>query len=492
MQKNKIICDLVHGYIKICPNTETIINSESFQRLKFINQLTANHLYPSANHTRFEHSLGVMKLSLDFFNKIKGNLRYLIIGRDTANAKEEIETTKKIHNLRIHLQYAALLHDVGHAPLSHVGEELFDKKEIENKIYEVALGHDLLIKKTDFANGSAHELMSCYIILRKFYESLLAIHEFDFSLIFRIITGSKYSDEACNWTKNILITIVNSDTIDVDKIDYLMRDNHMTNYVGSKIDIERLLESLTVTKNKKLSFKPVGLSALQKVIDCRDSLYLWVCNHHTVVYTDYLYQECLRHMIRLKNEFDDKYPECLNQADLFSCDAIAEKNVTDNEALYYIRRAANIAKEGKSSEYTKKLVTQLLDRNFLKPAWKTLFEYTSFIKERFDDDERNEIIDYIVNDSNNRSKIVKEIIKLSGTKLGEVFLIVKPNKFYCSKSKQFFIYHDKKNTFLSKLLPPRDYTLLYDEIAFYLYCKKDKMQKVKQCFVKIMKNRARL
>jgi HD superfamily phosphohydrolase len=78
MEKSKIIFDLVQGYIEIDKNTESVINCESFQRLKFINQLTAQHLYPSANHTRFEHSLGVMRLAVMFFNRIEPLLQDII------------------------------------------------------------------------------------------------------------------------------------------------------------------------------------------------------------------------------------------------------------------------------------------------------------------------------------------------------------------------------------------------------------------------------
>ena len=64
MAKNtKVIKDLVHDYIEIDTFFESLINTKYFQRLRNIRQLTCQHVYPSANHTRFEHSLGVYHLS---------------------------------------------------------------------------------------------------------------------------------------------------------------------------------------------------------------------------------------------------------------------------------------------------------------------------------------------------------------------------------------------------------------------------------------------
>lgn len=188
MEKKKIIFDLVHNYIEIDKDIEKIINSESFQRLKFINQLTAQHLYPSANHTRFEHSLGVMKLSLLFFNKIQHLLQEML-------EKEKTEFFEdNLHILEIHLKYAALLHDIGHAPLSHVGEYFYSKEDIIDKI-NIELSNASMKFPTNFLKkGSLHEIMSCYVIIKIFRSLLLEIYgQFDFEFIFRIIVGVKYN-----------------------------------------------------------------------------------------------------------------------------------------------------------------------------------------------------------------------------------------------------------------------------------------------------------
>jgi len=215
--KRKIIFDLIHGYIEIDTNMESIINSESFQRLKFINQLTVQHLYPSSNHTRFEHSLGVMYLSIKFFNCIDSLLQKIIDGKP----KDFFPTD--IIFLKNHLKYAALLHDVGHSPLSHVGEHFYEKdkiiKNIEKNIIENALSINIEYLRT---KGSSHEIMSCYVILHNYRKMFKEIfNDIDFEFIFRIIVGARYTKN--NYPeRNVIISIVNSDSFDVDKLDYLI------------------------------------------------------------------------------------------------------------------------------------------------------------------------------------------------------------------------------------------------------------------------------
>jgi HD superfamily phosphohydrolase len=63
--------------------------------------------------------------------------------------------------------------------------------------------------------------------------------------------------------------------------------------------------TLVITKRKKLGFTKVGISTIQKIIECRDSVYLWICNHHAVVYTDYVLHESIDHMGNLF-QFSDK------------------------------------------------------------------------------------------------------------------------------------------------------------------------------------------
>src|SRR5690606_19872721 len=101
----KIIKDPVHGYVETGPLALRLLDSEVVQRLRHVTQLGfANLVYPGANHTRFEHSLGTMHLSA------------LLSGQLGLDAGEtELVTT------------AALLHDIGHGPFSHVTEPVMEE-----------------------------------------------------------------------------------------------------------------------------------------------------------------------------------------------------------------------------------------------------------------------------------------------------------------------------------------------------------------------------
>jgi len=483
--KHKIIFDLVHGYIEIDSNMEKVINCESFQRLKFINQLTAQHLYPSSNHTRFEHSLGVMILSIKFFNRIERLLQDII-----AKKPKELFPHNNLNYLKEHLVYAAVLHDVGHAPLSHVGEHFFIKDKIIKNIVSEHKKYGRSINETIFKKASSHEIMSCYVIIKKFKEIFDEIFKtIDYDFIYRIILGAKYNKKEYP-ERNVIISIVNSDTFDVDRLDYLLRDNYMTGKVGPEIDIPRLLMSLTINNDEEIAFDHSALSSLQKVIDCRDSVYMWVCNHHTVVYTDYLYKECFIHFNNLYNlpSSDMKHNEAIPFNDLFSCEAISEKCVDDNDALHYIRNAMRIVKTGKSnSRYTKNIVLQLIDRKHLKPTWKTLHKYNQYIKTNFDSKQQKKVIKYVTDNNDNRKKIVHYLCNKLGIELGKLFIIDRKNKFYCENMEDIYLFIDGKNEKLSDMLPPRDYKKIYDSVAFYIFCEKDRQDEVRNGFIQYFK-----
>jgi len=470
--KEKIIRDLVHGYISIDHNIEKIIDHPSFQRLKGIAQLTAHHLYPSANHTRFEHSLGVMHLSELFWRQIE---------KDISFKDKEITKEKALLNLKI----AALLHDVGHGPFSHLGEHFFVEEEIRQNIKVI----DEDISKA-LSNGLKHELMSCAILLKVFKPVLDAIEEFngklEYDLICRIITGNRY-DTTQKWIENILIEIVNSGSVDVDKLDYLMRDNIMCGHVAPRIDFERLVLSLKIDAEKKLSFKPIGISSLISLKDSRDFLYLWVYNHHTVVYTDFLYREMVRH---LGNE-DNVATKPDNKIDikaLFSFGGIEKKYLSDKDIGYYFNREY-VSTE---SAFSKKLLKQLIERDFLKPLWKTIYEYSLFMRDNFHDDRVRMRVEDDINDDKDNDKniknIVKEIIKDIGCENGDVFLIKRSNKFYSmSKKLEFFInFAGRGDVSLDNIFPERDFKENYSEIAFYLFTKEEYKESVRKSFITIM------
>ncbi|MGL5904352.1 MAG: HD domain-containing protein, partial [Cetobacterium sp.] len=198
----KVVKDLVHEYVTLDDECQKIIDTPSFQRLKNIKQLTAGYLFPSATHTRFEHSLGVMKLAMDFFNEIKDGFKIeyeKIVGACDEDILKYYEDNLKI---------ASLLHDLGHAPLSHLGEGFYEKKLIKEELKPKCGYKNINFEEVfgEKSNGSAHEVMSCYCILENMVPLLDKNKNIDYEFICRIITGNLYKKESGlkdYWAKNI-------------------------------------------------------------------------------------------------------------------------------------------------------------------------------------------------------------------------------------------------------------------------------------------------
>ena len=259
MERIKVVRDLVHGYIEIDTLEEKIINTPHFQRLKDIRQLTCQHVFPTATHNRFEHSLGVMHLANEAFENLKKSL----------SVEHKIE--EAIYNkLLFHLKIAALLHDVGHAPYSHLGERYYLLSEIRRKISEIIKKNDLKIDGGIFSHGSKHELMSCYILFKKYHDVIESGKKnisVDFELICRCIIGANYT-ETSKWPENIIIELLNSKKIDTDKLDYLMRDAYMTGVSVPPIDIGRLYKYIYINPStKSITFCSQALPVIQNIID---------------------------------------------------------------------------------------------------------------------------------------------------------------------------------------------------------------------------------
>ncbi len=477
----RIIKDLVHEYIEISEEVKRVIDTPSFQRLKNISQLTSYHLFPSVNHTRFEHSLGVMKLAMDFFDSIEKQLCGMVGDNHTV----------KITYLRENLRYASLLHDVGHAPFSHLGESFYKKDEIVSNIKKEVTQNDIKIDLSIFSAGSAHEKMSCYCILRNYRDILLKLEtSIDLEFIFRIIIGKKYTTTD-KWAENIIIGILNSNTADVDKLDYLLRDNHMAGYPAQKIDVKRLLNSLYIDKTKELTYKSNGIASVQSLIDSRDALYLWVYNHHTAVYTDYIVHDLLKHFIEL-SAYKGTYPEEMKWEDYFSCEAICENFVSDADLYAHLNKAYVLSLKGKTSTYSTTVLPQLFERKFLKPTWKTVYEYLAFEENSFTDKKTIEkLYTDLIEDSevanDRRRKIVKLIMEKLKLDYGNVFFIIRSNKFYFSKnnSKFYIFLEGKGNQPISSLLPQKNYEKFKD-ISFYLFGPQGRINDITKEFVQII------
>jgi len=186
------IKDSVHDHIEISGVAEALLDTPTVQRLRHISQLgTVQLVYPSANHTRFEHSLGVYHLA------------------DRALAELGIEG-RQAERIRA----AALLHDVGHGPFSH---------NIE----------DLTYRKTGKYHDDVGELLASGAV-----GEILREHDLDPAHIAGLVAGEGQFGQLV------------SGELDVDRMDYLVRDAHHTGVPYGTIDAERLLRELTFVDNE--------------------------------------------------------------------------------------------------------------------------------------------------------------------------------------------------------------------------------------------------
>ena len=195
-----------------------------------------NMVFPSANHTRFAHSLGAMHLMRRAIHLLRGK------GYDISD--EELEAAS----------LAILLHDSGHGPFSHT---------LENSIVE----------------GIAHEDLSL-MIMKKFNE----IHDGRLDLAIKIFTGA--------YEKGFLNKLISSQ-LDVDRIDYLKRDSYFSGVAEGSVNAERLLEMMEIVGNE-LAIEAKGIYSVESFLVARRIMYWQVYMHKTVLSAEYMLREILK------------------------------------------------------------------------------------------------------------------------------------------------------------------------------------------------------
>lgn len=614
----KVIRDLVHGYISLTEFELEIIDKAPFQRLKDIRQLTCQQVYPAARHSRFEHSLGVMELTRRAIDNLNQNGVFSFHKQTLFFDKKPISDF-----IRFNTTLAALLHDVGHCPFSHLGETQFDPLEVwhrlRNDVHNLLNGSELdrRFQKKEYDQkpdkGAVHEQLSCIIVLEFFYDMLKGILictkdddneiiRVDFELILRCILGIKYevsTRELLNDNKeaNAVICLINSPIFDMDKLDYIIRDSFFTGIGAPTIDTERLFQNMHLTEQHSLIFTRKAVPVLQNMIEARDNLYMYVYNHHTAVFSDFMFSYIQRRMHHNARDFYKSLYPSLSPTEfkfiqnglaefpvsrqglvlkpyLFSPSAIVAGNRSDSDWLslvniIYIASMQNHAldlidkelkaaieeeasdsivpqegmKQGKffswtrnqkhgkekhcvrfiplcrpSTEQRTKLAKQIQrtyvlvkhyqSRQFLKPWWKTIFEFQNFMNRNFyDDNICKQLCDFIYKGGEHglsapefRSQLAKHVKYITQQ-------LRNKKKFHmCLNDDDFFVVERSirffdQNTIekldialrsneivgvpvetvnrnstqeyyiknLTSIIPQKDYSSLYKERSFYVY-----------------------
>ena len=280
IKMSKQIYDPVHGFITVTPLMQKIMDTPEFQRLRDLKQLGAVHyVYPSATHTRFEHSLGVSHLAKIMASNLVNQMTYL----NTPKEVVDIEKDRIIELCCI----AGLIHDIGHGPYSHL--------------------YDTQVRSHD---EPEHEERGCGIFKTMVEKYNFKLNKNEVRLIIDMIIPPA-TKKKC-WLYQI---IANKECqIDVDKIDYIQRDCYHT---GLKFGGEwtRLLTQALIRSNvtqgnltdavdqivwpKKLEYEIFQLFAT------RYRLHKQVYNHHTVKAYEYYIVQILRQAKYQKTRFLD-------------------------------------------------------------------------------------------------------------------------------------------------------------------------------------------
>lgn len=309
----KVIRDPLYGFISLEKGKLALklIDTPEFQRLKQIRQLGVSFVtYPGANHTRFSHSLGVYHLSQKL---------YALLGRKDDSNGEKISI-------------AALLHDIGHSPLSHAFESVLTP-------------------------GINHEEWTKRII----NDSTTAVNE---EIRKSIFTPKEISDIIIKPSNPTFLHTMISSQLDVDRFDFLQRDSLFTGNPSGKFDIKRVLRTLQLSDDADdIYVQTKGLHSVEGYLISRYHMYNQVYMHPTTVCCEGLLKNIFKLASDLVTNGDLDLPVTLEKAlnrETLSVNEFAQ--LTDNDVFY----ALGLWKNAQHVELND-LCRRVFTRKLLKP-----------------------------------------------------------------------------------------------------------------------------
>jgi len=298
--KSKIVSDPLLGYIHLTNIEVVIMDTPLFQRLRNITQLGLAYLiFPSLSYSRFEHSLGVLGRLNQILNKLKEN-NYRVYEDDTI--------AKTIKKYETSVRLAALLHDLGHTLFSHCSERIINDLEPNdnypnsNEIRSLFTNHFAKEKSIPFAEIFTVAIIGSNIFLDFLTKTQIFTNRQLKEILEwagRFILGLPILDD----TNSIFLSQLLSSGLDVDKIDYMTREQHYSG-IRLEIDLDRILSKIQVydlesneipkqleylntlyndnTKYKILGFSKGGQFAFEEFCIARLALHVKIYLHQKV------------------------------------------------------------------------------------------------------------------------------------------------------------------------------------------------------------------
>jgi len=318
----KKVYDEIYGYIRLDDKETRLIDLPEFQRLRRIKQTSLAYLvYPGATHSRFSHSLGTFYLASIIGNRFKE----LGIIND-----EEL----------IYLKFSALLHDIGQFPFSHSLEPLYLEHGLSNK----ELRNLIITKSLNF---------------RYFVDE----ESIDLNKILDILNGN-----------SLLSSIISSD-VDVDRMDYLVRDSRHTGVQLGNIDLYRLLDTIYYGNNNEIIIQDKGIYSLENFYISRLHMYQAVYYHKTIIG----YELMLRDIFKTIYECCDS--SILDISNIKSL--VYEGNIAYWDDEWVFNMLYNYLYSPDSPSYLKQKIKNFLDRRGPKVVYEEIIYGNSNISEKF-------------------------------------------------------------------------------------------------------------
>ena len=301
------IVDPIHDFITIHKNELDIIDTPVFQRLRRIRQLAGAHLvYPGAQHSRFEHSLGAMHIANQAATILK---------------EKKFLDSEDVTNLRL----AALLHDIGHGPFSHLFEEVLQKKK-----------------------RISHEEIGARLILKSEIGDLITKAGFDKGFVSKLAFGnSKYQ----------FMNEIISGGLSADMMDYLLRDGYFTGAEHAKVDFMRIINSLDV-HNRKLSLDRSALYSFESMMISRYQMFKAVYFHKTVRAAEVMLLEA---MLLADNELQ------LTTSDLKKYVLLTDE--------FVISKLVSLPQKNSELKRARQLAIEYQERKLLKCVYEKIFTH---------------------------------------------------------------------------------------------------------------------
>lgn len=252
--------DPIYGEFEIPNFLKKFVNVPEFQRLRYLTQMgTSQFIFPSARHSRFEHSLGVSHLCNRFVNHLSKHVKLS-------------EREQKC------IQIAGLYHDIGHGPFSH----LFDSQLMTSLRPDLKWTHE----------------MGSQVIINHIIDRFDEWNEGDIKLIKSLVSGNPSNNQLEEHGAFLYEIVANSrNGVDVDKFDYIARDSY---HIGYPVHNFSWLIPYTLSSENGLSYDISQSFNLSKLFSCRYDLFKSIYTHPGSKAIEYMIIDALKLM---DNEF---------------------------------------------------------------------------------------------------------------------------------------------------------------------------------------------